>query len=219
MRKTFSDLIFLFLVVFVVSFIFLMIGFPKAILLDRFLMQRGIFILAGDVKEGITSIKMSDVRILSSGKEIANLEGLRAGLTFWGLSLEGWCKKGKLRAEIGWGKDVVFRAKDFECASSVGKIESDLKISEDIKGKVSLWEIDTGIVTIDKVDLNFKGKDFEGRVLYGKFEFRGKGKVNLNRKDPLSSTLRAEFTGSIGRVIISGTLRNPSVKMPSTNLY
>ena len=219
MRKTFSELLSLLLLSLLLIAVFLVLGIPKAVLIDRFLMERGIFLLAGEVNEGITDLKLSDVRIIASGKEVASLEKLSAKLTLGGISLEGRCGKGDLRAKVGWGRSLSLRAKDFACVKDLEVVDADLKIGEGIKGKVNIRGLDTGIVTVDSIELNFRGEDFDGKVIYGKFEFTGKGRVKLNKKDPLSSSLRAEFSGAIGRVVISGTLKNPTVKMPSTNLY
>ncbi len=219
MKKTFSEILLLLLITLILVGTFLILGLPKAILIDRFLMERGIFILAGNVHEGITDLRLSDVRIIASGKEVARLDRMRAKLTLTGVYLEGNCSKGDVKVKVGWSRSLSLRAQEFTCARDIERVDADVRIGEGIKGKVSIRGLDTGIVTVDSIELNFKGKDFEGKVVYGKFEFSGKGQVKLNKEDPLNSSLRAEFSGAIGRVIISGTLKNPTVKMPSTNLY
>ena len=219
MRKTFSEFLSLLLLSLLLISVFLVLGIPKAVLIDRFLMERGIFLLAGEVNEGITDIRLSDVRIIASGKEVATLDRVKAQLKVTGIFLEGKCGKGDLKVNVGWRQNISLKAKDFACTRDIEQVDADLRIGEGIKGKVSIRGLDTGIVTVDSIELNFRGEDFDGKVIYGKFEFTGKGKVKLNRKDPLNSTLRAEFSGAIGRVIISGSLKNPTVKMPSTNLY
>ena len=219
MKRTFSEILALFLITLVLAVIFFLIAAPKSIILDQILMRRGIYLLAEYVDEGVRRVKLSDVRIIISGKEVAHVDRIIAGLTLGGVILKGKCGGAVLTVKRGWGGDLGIKGRNFGCLKGVEKISANLNIAGGVRGRVSLVGIDTGVVTVDRVELTFRGKEFSGKVTYGKFEFTGKGIIGLNKENIFSSTLKAEFTGPVGRVFISGTLKNPTVKMPSTNLY
>ena len=219
MKRTFSEILALFLITLVLAVIFFLIAAPKSIIFDQILMKKGVYLLAEYVDEGIRRVKLSDVRIIISGKEVARVERIIADLTLGGVILKGKCGDAVLTVKRGWGGDLSIKGRDFGCLKDVEKVSSDLNVAEGIRGRVTFVGIDTGVVTVDRVELTFRGKEFDGKVTYGKFEFTGKGTIRLNKKDIFSSTIKAEFTGPVGRVSISGTLKNPSVKMPVGNLY
>jgi hypothetical protein len=187
---------------------------PKTILIDRFLSERGIFLLAEGVKEGVFSIELSSASVYYRNKKVVSFDRLRVRPLLGGLHLKGDCGKGYLGVLLSWGGDIEVNSEAFTCVEGVGEIKADLKITDLIKGKAKLKDIDTGIVTVDSVELLFKGKEFEGKVVYGKFEFVGRGRVKINRKDPMSSTVSAEFTGPVGKVVLRGTLANPRIQTP-----
>ena len=214
MKKTFSNILLALLMVIIFSSVTVVALVPKAILIDRILMEKGIFLVGEKVVEGFTSISIKDAVIYSGGKKIISFDSLKAGLVFGGLGLEGKCGKGSLEAVVGLGGNIRLKAREFTCAVGVEKFTGDISMDSGIRGRAILEGIDTGVVTIDRIDLVFRGKTFEGKVLYGKFEFEGKGDLKIKRGDLLGSSIRAEFTGPLGRMVIGGTLRNPSVRTP-----
>ena len=188
---------------------------PKAVLLDLALAKANVFLLPREVKEGPLWVRFSDARVFFKGKEVSQVKTLSLDISLQGLRLRALCS-GSLQALVKISGEVEANFSNFDCLKEVSSIGGSIKLKEDkLFGKVHIRGINAEGVEIESLSLDFKGKRFRGTIRAMGMVFEGGGTFKLNRADLRRSSVNAQFSGELGRIVLSGSLSNPSVRFIS----
>ncbi|WP_457600032.1 hypothetical protein [Hydrogenivirga sp.] len=214
MRKiSISKLLLLFGSTVLLVFIYALFAVPKAVVLDRVLSEQGLHLMAGRVEEGVLSLSFERFRLYSRGTEILNLDKLGMALSPSGLRMSGTCAEGRLYLSVGWDRSLKLELKDFRCSPFFEEAEGNLRLSEGIFGRLRLVGIEGRGIRIDSASLDFRGENFNGDIVYAGMTLTGGGRIRLDRENPENTLIDASFKGSIGTVVVKGTLKNISVQL------
>ena len=184
------------------------VALPKGVLVDRLLTEKGVDLIAREVREDLDGIDLRNVRIFLNSKELASFERLSLRIGFGGLELRGSCGSGHARLAVSWSGGGSFLAEKLGCVRGVEEVRGKLSLEEGIRGKLSLRGVSFRGVELSALDLTFEGKRFRGTLNYMGMELSGGGRIQLNRKDLLSSEVSARFSGDVGTLVVSGKLRS-----------
>lgn len=189
------------------------VSLPKALLIDRMLSERGVYLMAEDVREDLTGVTFGGVRLFVEDGQVAVFDSVRVGLRRWGIGIEALCGDGGIYALAGYG-EVKLRAISVKCLSSVGELEADLTLKdEEMRGKLHLKGIEAGGLEADRVELFFEGDSFRGTIERGDLRFEGGGTFRLNLRDIWKSRVKASFRGDLGKIVVEGELKNPRFRL------
>ncbi len=209
--KIFS-LLFLFLLLCGVALLWTV---PKAVLLDLALAKANIFLLPREVKEGPLWVRFSDARVFFRGKEVSQVKTLSLDMSLQGLKLKALCS-GSLQALVKISGGVEAALSNFDCLKDVSSIGGSIRLKEDkLFGKIYIRGIKVQGVEIESLSLDFKGERFRGTIRAMGMVFEGGGTFKLNKANLEKSSVSAQFSGKLGRIVLSGSLSNPSVRFVS----
>ena len=211
--RTISKLIltvFIFILLLLLSGLY---GIPKAVIIDRLLMERGIYLLAGKVRETPLSIELEKARIFLRDEELGRFEKLKLSLRPFALNITGKCRKGVFSSTLSAGGDLEIKLRNLDCVKRVQSASGKLKIEGDkIFGNIEVKGLKVPGASIDSANFEFKGQDFKGKITYLGMTLTGGGKVKINPKNLRESTIDARFQGKLGNLVVRGTLGNISVR-------
>jgi hypothetical protein len=191
----------------------LFITLPKFLLLDRVLMERGIYLMAQDVEEGLFHVKLSKVQVYDKSSKLAEFDSAVFSIKPFYLSLSGTCQGGSLETKLFLNKKIEIEGKDFSCLRGARVKFVSLVLTDDIRGKLELEDIRLKDMKVDGLTVEFKGKTFSGQARVLDSLVVGDGVVSFNRADPLRSSINGKLIGMGLSLQLSGTLQNPSVEM------
>ena len=201
-------------VLFVLSSVFILfITLPKFLLLDRVLMERGIYLMAQDVEEGLFHVKLSKAQVYDKSSKLVEFDSAVFSIKPFYLSLKGTCQGGSLEAELFLNKKVEIEGKNFSCLRGARIKFVSLELVEGIKGKLELEDLRLKDLKVDGLTVEFKGRTFSGQARVLDSLIVGDGVVSFNRADPLRSSINGKLTGMGLSLQLSGTLQNPSVEV------
>jgi len=191
----------------------LFITLPKFLLLDRVLMERGIYLMAQDVEEGLFHVKLSKVQVYDKSSKLAEFDSVVFSIKPFYLSLKGTCQGGSLETKLFLNKKIEIEGKSFGCLKGARVKFVSLVLTDDIRGKLELEDIRLKDMKVDGLTVEFKGKTFSGQARVLDSLVVGDGVVSFNRADPLRSSINGKLIGMGLSLQLSGTLQNPSVEM------
>ncbi|MCI4458550.1 MAG: hypothetical protein JHC21_02905 [Thermocrinis sp.] len=191
----------------------LFITIPKFLLLDRVLMEKGIYLMAQDVEEGLFHVKLSKVRIYDKSSKLAEFDSAVFSIKPFYLSLSGTCQGGSLETKLFLNKKIEIEGKSFGCLKGAHVKFVNLELTDGIKGKLELEDVRLKDLKVDGLMVEFKGRTFSGQARILDSLIVGDGVVSFNRADPLRSSINGKLTGMSLNLQISGTLQNPSVEV------
>jgi hypothetical protein len=205
----------LFLAVFFVLFsaFILFITLPKFLLLDRVLMERGIYLMAQGVEEGLFHVKLSKVQVYDKSSKLAELDSAVFSIKTFYLSLKGTCQGGSLETRLFLNKKIEIEGKSFGCLKGARVKFVSLELTDGIKGKLELEDLRLKDLKVDGLTVEFKGKTFSGQARVLDSLVVGDGVVSFNRTDPLRSSINGKLIGMGLSLQLSGILQNPSVEV------
>jgi len=93
----------------------LFITLPKFLLLDRVLMERGIYLMAQGVEEGLFHVKLSKVQVYDKSSKLAEFDSAVFSIKPFYLSLRGTCQGGSLETKLFLNKKIEIEGKNFGC--------------------------------------------------------------------------------------------------------
>jgi hypothetical protein len=93
------------------SVFILFITLPKFLLLDRALMERGIYLIAQGVEEGLFHVKLSKVQVYDKNSKLAELDSVVFSIKPFYLSLKGTCQGGSLETRLSLNKKIEIEGK------------------------------------------------------------------------------------------------------------
>ncbi len=215
MRIPFSKAFFLITLLIFISFLTVLFSFPKALLIDRFLMERGIHLIASRAEEGLTDVSLENVRVFYGKEEVARFGKLELRIGLLGLEVEGKCNGGRGKLNLGYlNRDLEVDLKSLRCLRRVGEVNGKLLISDgSLKGDLSVSDLRLEGLKIASLRLRFMGRNFEGDIDYMGMNLRGGGSLKLDLNKPENSSLRASFRGEIGTLLVEGKLSKISVQL------
>jgi len=191
----------------------LFITLPKFLLLDRVLMERGIYLMAQDVEEGLFHVKLSKVQVYDKSSKLAEFDSVVFSIKPFYLSLKGTCQGGSLETKLFLNKKIEIEGKSFGCLKGARVKFVSLVLTDDIRGKLELEDIRLKDMKVDGLTVEFKGKTFSGQARVLDSLVVGDGVVSFNRADPLRSSINGKLIGMGLSLQLSGTLQNPSVEV------
>jgi hypothetical protein len=191
----------------------LFITLPKFLLLDRVLMERGIYLMAQDVEEGLFHVKLSKVQVYDKSSKLAEVDSAVFSIKPFYLSLKGTCQGGGLEIKFFLNKKIEIEGKSFGCLKGARVKFVSLVLTDDIRGKLELEDIRLKDMKVDGLTVEFKGKTFSGQARVLDSLVVGDGVVSFNRADPLRSSINGKLIGMGLSLQLSGTLQNPSVEV------
>jgi hypothetical protein len=204
-------------VLFVLFSVFILfITLPKFLLLDRVLMEKGIYLMAQGVEEGLFYVKLSRVQvydIYDKSSKLAEFDFAVFSIKPFYLSLMGTCQGGSLEAKLFLNKKIEIEGKNFGCLKGARVKFVSLELMDGIRGKLELEDVRLKDLKVDGLTVEFKGRTFSGRARVLDSLIVGDGVVSFNRADPLRSSINGKLTGMGLNLQISGTLQNPSVEV------
>jgi hypothetical protein len=195
------------------SVFILFITLPKFLLLDRVLMEKGIYLMAQDVEEGLFHVKLSKVQVYDKSSKLAEFDSVVFSIKPFYLSLKGMCQGGSLETKLFLNKKIEIEGKNFGCLKGARAKFVSLELMDGIRGKLELEDLRLKDLKVDGLTVEFKGKTFSGQASVLGFLVVGDGVVSFNRADPLRSSINGKLTGMGFNLQISGTLQNPSVEV------
>jgi hypothetical protein len=191
----------------------LFITLPKFLLLDRVLMERGIYLMAQGVEEGLFHVKLSKVQVYDKSSKMAELDSAVFSIKPFYLSLKGTCQGGSLETKLFLNKKIEIEGKNFGCLKGARVKFVSLELMDGIKGKLELEDIRLKDLKVDGLTVEFKGRTFSGRARVLDSLVVGDGVVSFNRTDPLRSSINGKLIGMGLSLQLSGILQNPSVEV------
>jgi len=191
----------------------LFITLPKFLLLDRVLMERGIYLMAQGVEEGLFHVKLSKVQVYDKSSKMAELDSVVFSIKPFYLSLKGTCQGGSLETRLFLNKKIEIEGKSFGCLKGARVKFVSLELMDGIRGKLELENIRLRDLKVDGLTVEFKGRTFSGRARVLDSLVVGDGVVSFNRTDPLRSSINGKLTGMGLSLQLSGNLQNPSVEV------
>jgi len=201
-------------VLFVLFSVFILfITLPKFLLLDRVLMEKGIYLMAQSVEEGLFHVKLSRVQVYDKSSKLAEFDSVVFSIKPFYLSLKGTCQGGSLEAKLFLNKKIEIEGKNFGCLRGARVKFVSLEIMDGIKGKLELEDIRLKDLKVDGLTVEFKGRTFSGQARVLDSLIVGDGIVSFNRADSLRSSINGKLTGMGLNLQLSGTLQNPSVEV------
>jgi len=201
-------------VLFVLSSVFILfITLPKFLLLDRALMERGIYLMAQGVEEGLFHVKLSKVQVYDKSSKLAELDSVVFSIKPFYLSLKGTCQGGSLETRLSLNKKIEIEGKSFGCLKGARVKFVSLELMDGIRGKLELEDIRLKDLKVDGLTVEFKGRAFSGQARVLDSLVVGDGVVSFNRADPLRSSINGKLIGMGLSLQLSGTLQNPSVEV------
>ena len=195
------------------SVFILFITLPKFLLLDRVLMERGIYLMAHGVEEGLFHVKLSKVQVYDKSSKLAEFDSAVFSIKPFYLSLRGTCQGGSLETKLFLNKKIEIEGKNFGCLRGARVKFVSLELMDGIRGKIELEDLRLRDMKVDGLTVEFKGRTFSGRARVLDYLVVGDGVVSFNRANPLSSSINGKLTGMGLNLQISGTLQNPSVEV------
>jgi hypothetical protein len=201
-------------VLFVLSSVFILfITLPKFLMLDRVLMERGIYLMAQGVEEGLFHVKLSKVQVYDKNSKLAELDSVVFSIKPFYLSLKGTCQGGSLETRLSLNKKIEIEGKSFGCLKGARVKFVSLELMDGIRGKLELEDIRLKDMKVDGLTVEFKGRTFSGQARVLDSLVVGDGVVSFNRADPLRSSINGKLIGMGLSLQLSGTLQNPSVEV------
>jgi hypothetical protein len=201
-------------VLFVLFSVFILfITLPKFLLLDRVLMEKGIYLMAQSVEEGLFHVKLSRVQVYDKSSKLAEFDSVVFSIKPFYLSLKGACQGSSLEAKLFLNKKIEIEGKNFGCLRGARVKFVSLEIMDGIKGKLELEDIRLKDLKVDGLTVEFKGRTFSGQARVLDSLIVGDGIVSFNRADSLRSSINGKLTGMGLNLQLSGTLQNPSVEV------
>ena len=195
------------------SVLILFITLPKFLLLDRVIMEKGIYLMAQSVEEGLFHVKLSRVQVYDKSSKLAEFDSVVFSIKPFYLSLKGTCQGGSLEAKLFLNKKIEIEGKNFGCLRGARVKFVSLEIMDGIKGKLELEDIRLKDLKVDGLTVEFKGRTFSGQARVLDSLIVGDGIVSFNRADSLRSSINGKLTGMGLNLQLSGTLQNPSVEV------
>ena len=201
-------------VLFVLFSVFILfITLPKFLLLDRVLMEKGIYLMAQSVEEGLFHVKLSRVQVYDKSSKLAEFDSVVFSIKPFYLFLKGTCQGGSLEAKLFLNKKIEIEGKNFGCLRGARVKFVSLEIMDGIKGKLELEDVRLKDLKVDGLTVEFKGRTFSGQARVLDSLIVGDGIVSFNRADSLRSSINGKLTGMGLNLQLSGTLQNPSVEV------
>ncbi len=201
-----------------VSFIFftmflLAITFPKFLLFDRWLMSKGIYLIASNVHEGLTYLSLKEASFYTKNSKLVRFDKLDLSVGIPYILLNGTCADGYLNVKMYLSGGIDIKAKNFKCFENFGIKSINLRINDGIEGTAELLDLKVRDTKVDNLSVSFKGKTFDGQGLISGQRLTGSGTLILNREDILKSRLNGTIAGSGIRFVIYGSLDNPALEI------
>ncbi len=178
---------------------------PKFLILDRFLLGRGLYLTAREVREGPLSLRLKDVFIYSKDRPLGRFDGLYVSLSPSGIKARLTCGKSALSLDLSPSGGLRIKGENFECLKDYGLKLADLTVKDGIRGRLVLTDIKAGGFPLEELSLNFRGKVFDARLKALGQEGMGSGQVQGGRINGAVSVMGQSL-------VISGALENLRVE-------
>lgn len=198
---------FTFYAMLVVIFIFVIIflTFPKFLFIDKKLLEKGLYLTADSVEEGITHLRLKKVNLYDRTSRLVSFDFFELSIGFLRLNFSGVCEGKNLKGE--WSPWVIkLKAQDFTCFSLAESITADITLKDGIYGTLVLRGLKVQDSILDQLSIDMRGRVFTARAKFMGFELVGDGQIVFNPSNPLSSKLNGQVSGSGIKFTLSGTL-------------
>ncbi|GEM_PF-4702741 len=189
----------------------LLTAVPKVLILDRIISGTGLFLVAGEVREGLLGLELKNVRILRGGDEVVRFDRVNLGISSSGILLKGFCDGGRADLVVGIRRRLTIEIRRFPCVRKVALIDGKLTLGEGLRGVLTAEGVKVDGITLERLDLRFEGERFRGMVLSSGVELKGKGRLMVNPGDIAGSRVEGTFRGGGITLLVRGELRKLSV--------
>jgi hypothetical protein len=176
-------------------------------------MEKGIYLMAQSVEEGLFHVKLSKVQVYDKSSKLAEFDSAVLSIKPFYLSLKGTCQGGSLEAKLFLNRKIEIEGKNFGCLKGARVKFVSLELMDGIRGKLELEDLRLKDLKVDGLTVEFKGRTFSGQASVLDSLIVGDGVVSFNRADPLRSSINGKLIGMGLNLQISGTLQNPSVEL------
>ncbi len=194
------------------SFFLLFATIPKFLILDRILLKNGIYLMAGEVEEGMFSLRLKRTQAYLRDFKLGEFESLELSLRAFSLFLNGRCGRGNFQLKLSFKKTLDVKGKDLDCIKNVQIRSINLSVAKGVRGNLEIAGVKTKGFSLDELSLSFKGNVFSGRAKTAGLTFAGDGVISFKERDPLKSSISGKLVGSGMTVLMSGTLDSPSLE-------
>ncbi|WP_148209101.1 hypothetical protein [Thermocrinis albus] len=177
-----------------------MVAIPKFLILDRFLAEKGVYLLAQKVQEGPLSLRLSSVKIYLDNRLWSHWDYLEVSPSLGGIKVIGKCSTGSMEVFLGIGWWRV-EGKEVRCIKDLNIKKVNLHVAEGMTGVFEGDIKDPYGLMAENLVINFKGKVFDLRAKVMGTEVAGSGQIV---GDKINAVLISEGT----RYLLSGNWKN-----------
>jgi len=190
------------------TLIFLFVTFPKFLLVDKILSQKEIYIIAKSVKEKLLSIELRDVSLYDKTSKLMDFEKVNISVIPFSIKLKGNSASGLVEVNYYFFKNKYsIKARNLKTLNLFTIQDADIDLGKDIKGNLTIKNLNSAGLKLETIILKFKGKTFDVKLQDKDIQSSGSGMITV-AKDIIDSQLNAEVLYGGYRIIFSGTLKN-----------
>jgi len=213
MKTSISKLAISLIVLLLVSVVILLFSAPKSLLIDRFLMDRDIYIFPTKVKENLLDVGFENLKVFYRDRKLGEFSRVKMGLVPTGIKLSAVCGGGSIKAFFNLS-NLKIDLRSADCLENVGDVSGKLELIEKgIKGNLVAKDLLVRGLKIDSLKLTFKGSKFEGEIEYMGMKLVGGGSFKLDLRNIENSDISGEFKGSVGTLTVKGKLKNITAQL------
>ncbi len=213
MKRTFINGALLLCIFLLIAGISALQSLPKAVIIDRLLSRAGLHLLAQDVEETLFRVSFKKAQLFRGNSQVLHLDKLSILPHFVGLKVVGRCEKGYLLGTYNLQGGAKIEFKGFSCLAYAGKVEGKVSLKEGIRGRIVATDVKLEQALLEHLQLNFKGKNFDGEIRAMGVSFKGGGSIRLRKENLLDSEVSASFRSNLGTIVVMGKLRSLSVQL------
>ncbi|NPB06489.1 MAG: hypothetical protein GXO03_02670 [Aquificae bacterium] len=204
--KSFSKLLGLLGLTFLLVLLSLFVWVPKFVLLDARASKEGLFLLPAEVKEQFTGFTARKGRLFFKGRELLRFDELRLKLLPL-QRLELVCGEGRLSLVFFLKRFRALEAEGYRCLSFAEEVSGRVRaVGDGFEGRLVVKGLVTDGTKAERLELVFEGKRFRGKVVLAPgLTLTGGGSLKPGG-ELLDTRVEGSFRGSAGGFRLSGTL-------------
>jgi len=197
------------------ALLLLFITFPKFLLIDKILSQKGIYMTAKSVQEKLFSIELKNVSFYDRNSKLMDFEKINISIIPFSIKLTGKSSSGFVEINYYYlKKQYNIKARQLKTLNLFTIQDADIDLGKDIKGNLTIKNLNSAGLKLETIILNFKGRTFNIKLQDRGIESSGSGIITI-AKDIIDSQLNAEVLYGGYRIIFSGTLQNLKISPKS----
>ncbi|WP_448588079.1 hypothetical protein [Thermocrinis sp.] len=209
MKSNIKKILLFFFLLVLTLFILAFFTMPKFLIIEKILLQRGIYILAEDVEEGLFHVKLSKVQAYSKQSRIGSFDSIGFYLRPFYLLAKGKCGEGQLEVKVFPSKKVQINGKNLRCFEKLYVNSINVEFKDYILGRAEFSSLKLPNLTVEEIKFNFKGRSFDAEAKTFGMSLVGGGVVSFGRE----VSINGQLTGIGTRFLISGPLSSPSFEV------